>query len=357
MYCLKCGSEIPDESSFCYKCGEQLTEVKKDSGVSQNEVHVEQKEKEITKIKKHEPKKIFWGVVIAVIMITLLKGMIGGTESTSEIKLGKFKSSEELKVIGAFVNDNYCVVAVENVSEKTVRDYDVAFVGFDAAGNAIKLDNDKWYKTGIVDTANILPGNSYGLDSSFSCFNDAVVYVEATVSSITFTDGTTWTADNIESWADDTTSAFSVDDYKAKVENMKAFSMQAETNPYVKIVAADKYDDNQFSSSDDLDITYKNIGTQDIRRIEAIVMEYDENGYAINVSPYSYVTINCRKISFDDANLVAGGSCCGNNTLLFEGNCERFKVLITELEFVDGTKWTNNNAFQWIVYNENERKD
>ena len=87
-----------------------------------------------------------------------------------------------------------------------------------------------------------------GLDSSFSCFNDAVVYVEATVSSITFTDGTTWTADNIESWADDTTSAFSVDDYKAKVENMKAFSMQAETNPYVKIVAADKYDDNQFSS-------------------------------------------------------------------------------------------------------------
>ena len=364
MFCPKCGTEIAKEALFCMKCGAKIEQIPNMVNEQSAEVAVEEpktseKAPNVDFIKKIEEnknsKKIFMGIIIGVIILAIIK-ILTGFGGEGGVSLGKYEPAEDLKVVGATLDHNgYTVVVVENTGDKTVQDYEVAYIGYDSAGNPVKLDGSNWHEIGLIQTANIMPGETYGLNKTFYTGNSSISYVEAAVNKITYTDGSEWIAKNIESWVKAATEEFSVEEYKQSIEDMKALAVLAESNPYIQLEKSKKYSDNRFSNQDDLDVYYKNIGSQDVRSIESIIMQYDSNGYAVNVSPYSYVTINCRKTSFEDANVVAGGTASGNNSLFFESDCEDYKILITELEFMDGTKWTNKNTFQWILYNQNKR--
>ena len=116
-----------------------------------------------------------------------------------------------------------------------------------------------------------------------------------------------------------------------------------------------KYNDNMFSSQDDFDLIVKNIGNQTIQNISVIVLEYDNNGYAIRVSPYDFVTQNARAVTVDPANVEPWKTGGWNWSLFFDSECKSYDVIIYSIELKDGTTWSNENALPWMLYNEDRR--
>jgi len=341
MFCQKCGNEISEETVFCPKCGNKVgggNAVTKESAK-------EDKEKGSKKAKF-----IVIGLVVAALIGIFIK-CIGGIAGNSI--LHRYKECPDMEVVATAVNDGDGYFVVKNTGDRVVKDFTVAYVGYDNSGNVINLGNDTVYKTFTCESANILSGETYGLGKS-TYLNREVRYIDATISSVTYKDGEEWKTEGLDAWAKDISSEFSVEEYKKKIENMKTAAALAERNPYLEIVFSEKYDDNKYSNSDDLDLVVKNIGDKAVKTFNVILLEYDGNGYGVNVR-FEYVVHSSNIVTVGSANLNPGDKNGWNWSLVFEPECKTFKTLINEIEFMDGTTWKNENALQWMLYNEDER--
>ena len=281
---------------------------------------------------------------------TILLFTLSSCNASAELET--FSESTDLIVLGAIVDEyNSVTVAVQNNSEKTIRDYNIAYIGYDASGNYIELSSGNIYAVGTVKSANILPSETYGLSivsSGFSIPYDGVKYIEATASSITFTDGSTWTASGIDSWANDKVKIFTVDNYNQSIENMKADSDAASKNPYMEIISTEKYSDGHNLEIFNIDV--KNISNKNISKFEFLMLEYDQNGYAI-ASLENFVTRNCVRFIVPE-NVAPGEKIGLKYDLFFPENVKKFAVIIYEIEFSDGSVWTNPYTFHWLLYNQ-----
>lgn len=246
---------------------------------------------------------------------------------------------EYLNISTVFSYDNNLYIVAENISDKTILDFKIGYLCFDA--NGLPVDG---YQTGNVSSANLIKGAK----KSFS-FYESCTYAKAIVTSITFDGGETWENTDALLWSA-TQNTFSVDDYKAELEAMKATATQAETNPYIEIVSTRKYDNNQFSNDDDISFSLKNIGTLTASKVSLFVLQYDENGYAISVSPYDTYCKNGRSLG-GTANITPGSTESFNSTLFFEANCSQYKCIVSSVTFDDGTEWDNPYMFEWILVN------
>ena len=339
MYCQKCGNEIPDNAEFCQHCGS-----------SQSVEKSKEKMKEKTKPNK-------WVIVIVVLLIVVAVvgvaiKLIGGA-----VKKGisnHYKLSDDMEVLAISKSSSKMFFLVKNKGQKTVQDFTLSYIGFDASGNNISLGREGDYDSFTFRTANVIPDGLYGMDTYVRIKSD-VKYIIAVVSDITYKDGSTWSMGGLDTWAKDEAAKFSVEAQKRYIEGLKDISDEAERNPYLEITASKKYHDNMFSSSDDFAIEIKNIGDKAVRKINLVLMEYDQNGYSVDVSPYESCTINSRQIQISDANLNFGQSDQWIWNLLFEPSCSNYVVNVSEIEFIDGTTWINEKILHWIVYNEDRR--
>ena len=278
--------------------------------------------------------------------------------SSTNNSIGKkeYKPTKDLVVeVSTLDSDRREAISiVKNNSEKTIKEYTLANIGFDSNGNNVKLGYDEVYELTSFESANILPGNVHGIDK-YSYISEDIFYVISTVVKITYMDGTTWEAEAIEKWAEDEIKNFSVEKYKKKIESYSVESNNAVNNGYIQIVTTDKYHDNQFSTKDDLDATVKNIGSKDIRSFSLLIAQYDQNGYGVNTSPYDIIKQNMSGADVDDANLKVGGTDEFSWSLFFAPDCKEYKIIVNEIEFSDGTTWKNPYLLQWILYNEDKR--
>lgn len=321
--------------------------------------------------KKQIPKiKTVLFIMIAVILIASVIGFIKEYNeeptilepyATTNANNGvfenkKFKPSDDLVVeISTLDSDRRDAISlVKNKSDKTIKEYTIAYVGFDSNGNSVNLGYNSTYELFSVTSANILPGEVHGIDNS-AYINEDIYYVSATISKITYKDGSIWEADAIEKWAENEVNNFSIDNYKKKISSFSVESNNAENNGYLQVVSSDKYHYNQFSTKDDLDVTIKNVGNKDIRTFSLIVAQYDQNGYGVNTSPYDLIKLNMSGADVDDANLKTGESDEFSWTLFFNPDCSTYKIVVNEIEFSDGTTWKNPNLLYWILYNEDKR--
>lgn len=244
-----------------------------------------------------------------------------------------------LNITATFSYDSYLYIVAENISDKTILDFKIGYLCFDA--NSLPVDG---YQTGNVSSANLIAGAK----ESFS-FYETCAYAKAIVTSITFEGGETWENPDALLWSV-TQNTFSVDGYKAELEAMKATAAQAETTPYIEIVSTLKFNDNPYSTSDDMDFTLKNTGTLTASKVSLFVLQYDENGYAVTVSPYDTYCKNGRSLG-GTANITPGSTESFNSSLFFEGSCSQYKCIVSSVTFEDGTEWNNPYLYEWILVN------
>lgn len=276
---------------------------------------------------------------------TTIKDTVLSNEQETETSISElsFEGTSDMAVSFAYMNDRYTNIIVENTSDRAILDYKVAYIQFDK--NGFLVSDDK-YEGGSVTAANLLPG-----DKKFSPFYGVKgKYVVATVVYIRYQGDEIWEANNIEAWADDTIKNFTIDGYKDSIAPLNDKAALAETNEYIEIVSTEKYHDNQFSNEDDLSFTLKNISSDTIESATLCLLEYDENGLAIPTSPHNTYVKNDHVIG-GTINLLSDATNTFVKNLFFEATCEKYKCIIKDIVFSDGTEWTNPYVYEWIFCN------
>lgn len=273
------------------------------------------------------------------------------TTEVSESKYSKepttsFEENQDLKIVASFVYDNDTYVVAENVGEQAILNFKIAYINFDK--NGFTTTND--YKTGKAETVNLMPGEK----NIFSWYGATGDYALSAITNVDYADGSTWetTVAQLDSWAKTARTNFSMDDYKESIILMKETGVLAETNDYVTL--ADFYikHDNRFSAKHDFHFSVTNTSEQGITRLNVFVLEFDENGFPVNVNPYDTYCINGH-MTGGNINLAAGQTGSYSDDLFLSPTTDQIKAAITHIEFQDGTEWDNPYIFEWIITNNN----
>ena len=248
-----------------------------------------------------------------------------------------------LDVVLAYAYDRDAHIVVKNVSDKPILSFTVAFICFDK--NGLPLDDN--YTKGNCSAVNLMPGEK-GKVSFYE--SSEAAYVSATVSKITYQGNEEWENNNVDVWYDNVIKNFTVDAYNDAVALFAGDAKKAETNEYVSIDSTDKVYRNQYSTKDDFDFTITNISDKDIAGLNVLVLEYDENGYAVSTSPYNTYFKNDNKTG-GTVNLVSGATDSFTDDLFFVAECKQYKCIVSYIEFTDGTSWENPYKYEWLFVN------
>ena len=277
---------------------------------------------------------------------TVDKSSEDSVETSEMIAEGEFVGTEDLYVIAAFIYDNHLYIAVRNESDKPIIDFSVAYTLFDKNGFSTTTEENGYEQTS-VEAANIMPGEYY--IGTWSCSENSK-YAEATVENISFFGGSSWEAQNIKTWANDTRKSFTVDKHNANVAALSNDAKKAVKNEYAKLSHEKIAYTNQFSSSGDYQFWVINTGEKGIAKIYIYILQFDKDGFAVPVSPYDMFCKNGR-LSGGTINLAAGKSDEFSDSLFFDASTYRFLSVISKIEFSDGDEWENPYLIEWILTN------
>jgi len=258
-----------------------------------------------------------------------------------------FEPNENVRVVATFIYDNDTYIVVENTGEQAVLNYRVAYINYDKNGFVSTNDSDG-YQRGKADTVNLMPGSK----TISSWYGAKGAYADAAVVGIDFADGSTWEATEaqIDAWASESNANFSIETQKEIISTLKETSTLAETNEYAALTDYTIKHENQFSSQHDFHFSIDNISGQGITRLNVFVLEYDENGFPVSVSPYDTYCANGHQTG-GTVNLAVGQSGSYHDDLFLSPTTTQIKVIISYIEFQDGTDWTNPYVYEWIIGN------
>lgn len=257
----------------------------------------------------------------------------------------EFVPNDDLRIVAAFSYDNDTHVVIENVGDQAILNYRVAYIAFDKNGFVATRDS-RGYDTGKHETVNLMPSEKaistwYGADG---------VYTVAVIVGVDYQDGSTWEAQYIEKWASTVRSEFNVDAYKSEIDKLKEFDALATTNEYAMLTDHSIQHRNQFSSKHDFLFSISNTSDQGITKLSLFILEFDENGFPVSVNPYDTYCINGHSTG-GTLNLAAGQSGSYTNNLFISPTTTQIKVVISSIEFQDGTDWQNPYIYEWILAN------
>lgn len=260
----------------------------------------------------------------------------------------EFEANADLEVITSFIYDDYTYVVVENVGDKAILNFKVAYINFDNNGFTTTTTS-VGYEQGSDDTANLIPGTKT-IARWYS--GTSGKYAVAVVTGVDYADGSNWKASNINRWSDSARTSFSIEDYKNNIIMMKETAVLAETNEYASVTNYSIVHRNQFSTSCDFDFSIKNTSSQGITSINMFVLEFDENGFPVSVSPYDTYCINGHGTG-GTINLAAEQNGDYTTDLFLDGATTQIKFIIFKIQFQDGTEWFNPYIYEWIIANNN----
>lgn len=257
----------------------------------------------------------------------------------------EFEPCPDLRIVASYTYNNYTHVVVENTGSQPILNFSLAYINFDKNGFPTTTDSDG-YERGKADAVNLMPGDK----NDFSWYGASGLYVEAAITSADYADGSSWSISGLGSWASSVRSGFSVDDYKASIAALSDDAALAETNEYALLTEIYITHGNQFSNDHDLNFSVQNTSDLGITRLVLFVLEFDENGFPVSVSPWD---INCMNghTTGGTINLAAGQTGSYSDDLFIQPTTTQIKSVIQHLEFQDGTEWTNPYYLEWILSN------
>jgi len=256
-----------------------------------------------------------------------------------------FEPNADLRIVHAFVFDGDTYLVIENVGDQPVLNFRVAYANFDKNGFLATTDS-AGYKTGKSTSANLMPGEKH----IFGWSGAKGDYASAAIISAEYADGSVWETAYIDLWAKTAAAEFSVDAQKAAIEAMKADAALAETNEFAQLSDLSIKHGNSYSAQHDLHFSVENLSAQGIAKLNVFVLEFDENGFPVSVNPYSKYCINGHSTG-GTVNLASGESGSYSDDLFLFPETTQIKIVISYIEFQDGSQWENPWLYEWIIAN------
>ena len=256
----------------------------------------------------------------------------------------EFVPSQDMRVVSAFIYDNDTYIVVENTSDKAIINYTIAYMNFDANGFLTTTDS-RTYERGKNSAANLMPGDK----TIAGWYGASGKYAVATIASIDFSDGTTWEAEYLDLWAKENKAGFSASEYHDNIQMLAENAQKAENNSYAQLTNFSLTHGNRYASDLDLDFSIKNLSSQGIISVSLFVLEFDQNGFPVSVSPYDTYCKNGHYTG-GTINLGIGQSGSYTDDLFIDGSTTQIKIVISSVVLQDGTEWVNPYFYEWMVY-------
>jgi len=258
------------------------------------------------------------------------------TTQPEQSPVGNFEPNDDLAVLLAFVDGRDINVVLRNMSDAPIASFRVAYTGFDRNGLPVTRNG---HGTVNRDIANLMPGETTSMRISA---RGGEQYVIATAARVEFVGGDTWVADDLGGWAEGVISVFEPEMIAAQIEALGPAAVNAPENDYIEIVRTSRTRNN-------IEITVRNTTDRTIREARFMILQFDQNGYPINVTLNNYVQ-NARRF-LSTLNLTAGSTVARSITNGVMPSAEHYYMLVWDVEFADGDTWSNPYAYAWLVYN------
>lgn len=135
-------------------------------------------------------------------------------------------------------------------------------------------------------------------------------------------------------------------DFEARKETHRI--QELKTNQKVKVIKAYAYNDGYYSIFRKATVVVQNCSSQVLKEYTIGILQFDSNGYPVEVK-YSYQGDgNCFMGKGQSANVQPGGTYGGNRYWNIADNVTKVKACVKTAEFYDGSTWTNPYYEHWL---------
>lgn len=267
-------------------------------------------------------KKIF-ALLLAML---LLVSMTACGMTVAEKEPEAYVPSTDIEVALAFVDDE-AVVVTRRLVDKELKSIDLACVYYTMSGYQIDTYELIECTFSTQETMSI-----WKFDTPSGC-----VYMEATIASVTYADGTKKTCPGVSTWGE-SKSTLDLQAYDRKLQDMKKLQcVAAENSPGATVTLGAVEDGKQ-----KLEIT---AGEKAIHDLTLYVLWYDESGAPVPCGGAFVKNVE----SVTSGELEAGEK--GAYSIEAPTDAAKAKIIIRKLNFTDNTQWNNEYFYEWAFVN------
>lgn len=266
--------------------------------------------------------------------------------TTTEPEIVEFVANEDIKVISSFIYDNHSYFVVCNNGETPILDVKISYITFDSNGFTT-IDSSGGYETVKATAVNLMPGDKTCVEAYGG---NGGKYAKAVATYIKYKDGTEWEASDVSLWSEEVAATFDVSAHKAEIDALKSDGEKALSNEYLELYDVSFENRNRYSSDNDYLFSVKNKSDLGVQGVTIFILEFDENGMPVSVSPYDTYCKNCHYTG-GTINLGVGESDAFVVDLLISGSTKNIKSVIGYITFADESTWENPYLYEWIITN------
>lgn len=267
-------------------------------------------------------KKVFAFLLATMLLVSMTA--CGTTSSQKEPEA--YVPSSEIEVALAFV-DEEATVLTRRLVEKELKEIELACVYYTQSGFQIGTYELVECTFSTQDTLSI-----WNFDVPGGC-----VYMEATIASVTYPDGTKNTCPGVYTWGE-SKSVLDLKAYDRKVQEMKKLHGAAAENCPAAAITLGVLEEGKQK----LEIT---AGEQAIKDMMLYTLWYDEAG----------APVDCDGVFVKNAENITSGEMEAKETATYSieapAGAAKAKIIIRKATYADDTVWENAYFYEWAFVN------
>lgn len=261
--------------------------------------------------------------ILLAVMLLVSMAACGGKVPQKEPEV--YVPSEEIEIALAFV-DEEAVVVTRRLVKQELKAIELACIYYTQTG----------LKIGTYETVEC----TFSTQDTLSIWNfdvpDMCAYMEATVASVTYPDGTKNACTGVSAWGEKP--ALDLQTLFQNTQEMKEKQgAAAESCPAATVTLGLLETGRQ-----KLEIT---AGEQAIKDLMLYALWYDENG----------TPVDCNGIFVKNAESISSGAVDAIQTAAYSveapTGAAKAKIIIRQVNFADGTRWENQYVYEWAFVN------
>lgn len=363
--CAKCGAPLSEGQSFCVTCGNEI------AADFKNNPTIEQYNKELEDIKKTKKKKRDKMIVCVLAVVIVVPSIIWGSillktqfalnkiESTHDKFVSENISFEDAKIILESYKSNEKIEIVDTAiaSLKQVTNLNNSRNAYNAG---ISYQESKGFEDAIKSFMKVIEEDVKFEDAQtrmVECtemFKEEVMgNIDALVAKNEYTKALN-SLNTLKKYCYDSdviikSTSVTVDKEMYDAEQELIQIREYKDNQQLVVTKAYAYNHGNYYISRRGTIIVNNTTNNVVKDFNATILQFDSNGYPVQVEYSMYGYNNQFNVKAESANIQAGANYGYNRYYNLPDDCKKIKACVRRVEYYDGTIWTNSYFEYWLA--------